>query len=62
VVHLIPASVSSHASVATFAGPTPAAFGGPGACDNPGSGCMTQRIADDPDPGSGCGFPGSPCP
>ena len=62
VVHLVPMSVSSGASAASFAPPTPSAFSGPGACDNPGSGCMAERIVDDPDPGTGCGFPGSACP
>jgi hypothetical protein len=62
VVHLMPTGVSSGASVPGFAPPTVSAFSGPGACDNPGSGCITERIVDDPDPGTGCGFPGSACP
>ncbi|HEY8119764.1 MAG TPA: hypothetical protein VII78_00470 [Myxococcota bacterium] len=39
-------------------------FDAPGrdSCDGPGSGCAAVRtIADDPDPGTGCGMPGSPC-
>jgi hypothetical protein len=32
-------------------------------CDDPGSGCSAVcEICEDPDPGTGCGFPGSPCP
>ena len=62
VVHLVPSSVSAGTGGTTFALPTPSAFAGPGACDNPGSGCITERIVDDPDPGTGCGFPGSACP
>lgn len=34
-------------------------------CDSPGSGCSAEpecEICEDPDPGTGCGFPGSPCP
>ena len=42
--------------------PSPPSFSGPGACDNPGSGCVPDKVLDDPDPGTGCGFPGSPCP
>ncbi len=31
-------------------------------CDDPGSGCSAVcEICEDPDPGTGCGFPGSPC-
>ena len=31
-------------------------------CDDPGSGCTAVcEICEDPDPGTGCGFPGSPC-
>jgi hypothetical protein len=31
-------------------------------CDDPGSGCTARcTTCDDPDPGTGCGFPGSPC-
>lgn len=31
-------------------------------CDEPGSGCAAFcEICEDPDPGTGCGFPGSPC-
>jgi hypothetical protein len=41
--------------------PAPSTFAGPGACDSPGSGCTSSKL-DDPDPGTGCGFPGSPCP
>jgi hypothetical protein len=44
------------------AGPELDPFEPPGrdACDEPGSGC-SGAVFDDPDPGSGCGFPGSPC-
>jgi hypothetical protein len=31
-------------------------------CDDPGSGCRAVcEICEDPDPDTGCGFPGSPC-
>lgn len=60
--HLAPTQVAAAAPAATVPLPALPAFAGPGACDNPGSGCATERIVDDPDPGSGCGFPGSPCP
>ncbi|HEU4427438.1 MAG TPA: hypothetical protein VFT98_01690 [Myxococcota bacterium] len=45
-----------------LAGPEIPPFEPPGrdACDDPGSGCRTV-IFEDPDPGTGCGFPGSPC-
>ena len=45
------------------AGPSIDPFDPPGrdSCDDPGSGCLS-KIFDDPDPGTGCGFPGSPCP
>ncbi len=46
--------------------PPVAPFGPPGrdSCDDPGSGCggaPVCTICDDPDPGTDCGFPGSPC-
>jgi hypothetical protein len=62
VLHLSPADVASNAALAGLPLPAPAAFEGPGACDNPGSGCAGARIVEDPDPGTGCGFPGSGCP
>lgn len=48
------------------AGPMVAPFDPPGrdSCDEPGSGCAAEpvcEICEDPDPGTGCGFPGSPC-
>jgi hypothetical protein len=46
------------------AGPGIEPFDAPGrdSCDTPGSGCAAVcQICDDPDPGTGCGFPGSPC-
>jgi hypothetical protein len=45
-------------------GPGVDPFDPPGrdSCDDPGSGCSAVcEICDDPDPGTGCGFPGSPC-
>ncbi|HEY8121056.1 MAG TPA: hypothetical protein VII78_07025 [Myxococcota bacterium] len=62
VLHLSPMDVSAASAFATLAAPNFPAFGGTGACDNPGSGCIPDKIADDPNPGTGCGFPGSPCP
>jgi hypothetical protein len=62
IVHLTPADVASNAALAALPLPAPAVFEGPGACDNPGSGCAGREILEDPDPGTGCGFPGSPCP
>jgi hypothetical protein len=59
---LSPLSVASSAGLPGAELPEPPLFGGPGACDNPGSGCLLEKIIDDPDPGTGCGFPGSPCP
>jgi hypothetical protein len=49
---------------APAAGPDVPPFEPPGrdSCDTPGSGCAAVReIFEDPDPGTGCGFPGSPC-
>ena len=62
-LHLSPAQVAAH-DPAPAAGtpPVPSAFTGPGACDNPGSGCVLEKLLDDPNPGTGCGFPGSSCP
>jgi hypothetical protein len=62
VVHLTPTNVASNAPLAEAPLPALSAFGGPGACDNPGSGCALEKIIEDPDPGTGCGFPGSGCP
>jgi hypothetical protein len=59
---LDPKQVASSGPLAGLPPPAPSAFAGPGACDTPGSGCVTEKLVDDPDPGSGCGFPGSPCP
>jgi hypothetical protein len=45
-------------------GPGVDPFDPPGrdSCDDPGSGCSAVcEICEDPDPGTGCGFPGSPC-
>jgi hypothetical protein len=45
-------------------GPGVEPFDPPGrdTCDDPGSGCSAVCvICEDPDPGTGCGFPGSPC-
>jgi hypothetical protein len=45
-------------------GPEIPPFDPPGrdSCDDPGSGCaVVCEICEDPDPGTGCGFPGSPC-
>lgn len=47
-------------------GPNVLPFDPPGrdSCDDPGSGCAAApvcEICEDPDPGTGCGFPGSPC-
>jgi hypothetical protein len=58
---LSPTQVAASGALAGVPPPTAPSFAGPGACDTPGSGCVTE-IVDDPDPGSGCGFPGSPCP
>jgi hypothetical protein len=61
-LHLSPTQVASAAPAAAIEPPTPPSFAGPGACDRPGSGCMLEKVLDDPDPGTGCGMPGSPCP
>jgi len=61
-LHLTPTDVASKAPLAGLPLPAPGAFAGPGACDNPGSGCAAAKIVEDPDPGTGCGFPGSACP
>jgi len=61
-LHLSPTHVASGPHVAGLAPPSLPAFAGPGACDRPGSGCALEKILDDPDPGTGCGMPGSPCP
>jgi len=61
-LHLSPTQVSSGPSVAGLEPPAPPTFAGPGACDQPGSGCVLERVLEDPDPGTGCGLPGSPCP
>lgn len=45
-------------------GPGVDPFDPPGrdSCDDPGSGCTAVcEICEDPDPDTGCGFPGSPC-
>ncbi|HEU4428934.1 MAG TPA: hypothetical protein VFT98_09280 [Myxococcota bacterium] len=60
--HLSPTQVASGPDLAGLAPPVPPAFAGPGACDHPGSGCALEKVLDDPDPGTGCGLPGSPCP
>jgi hypothetical protein len=60
--HLSPTQVASAVPAATTPPPASPVFGGPGACDDPGSGCNAGKSIDDPDPGTGCGFPGSPCP
>ena len=59
---LSPLNVASSTPGPSAGAPELPAFAGPGACDNPGSGCLPEKIIDDPDPGTGCGFPGSPCP
>jgi hypothetical protein len=61
-LHLSPNDVAVPVAQATETPPGPPGFAGPGPCDNPGSGCAGEKIVDDRDPGSGCGFPGSPCP
>jgi hypothetical protein len=61
VLHLSPTQVAS-GGTGGLAPPVPPAFAGPGACDRPGSGCALEKVLDDPDPGTGCGMPGSPCP
>lgn len=60
--HLAPTSVAAGTAPANAQLPSPPAFSGPGACDNPGSGCVSEKLLEDPDPGTGCGFPGSACP
>lgn len=64
-VHLTPIQVA--ASPIPFSGPRPLpqAFSGPGACDQPGSGCQGQVLPAasgpvfvDPPPAGGCNFPG----
>ena len=60
-LHLSPQQVASGPDVGGLAPPIPPAFAGPGACDRPGSGCALEKVLDDPDPGTGCGLPGSPC-
>jgi hypothetical protein len=62
VLHLNPNEVAASAVLVSPSLPEPAAFSGPGACDNPGSGCALGELVEDPDPGTGCGFPGSACP
>ena len=62
LLHVSPAQVAANASAGGPPPPNSSAFAGPGACDNPGSGCVQERVFEDPDPGSGCGLPGSPCP
>jgi hypothetical protein len=62
LAHLTPANVAANGSVAGAPPPTAPEFLGPGSCDNPGSGCLGEKLVEDPDPGTGCGFPGSPCP
>jgi hypothetical protein len=62
VLHLTPTQVAAAGGQPAASLPEPPSFAGPGACDNPGSGCAPSKIFDDPNPGSGCGFPGSPCP
>ncbi len=59
---LSPTVVAAAPGGAKSSPPAFASFGGPGACDNPGSGCVPEKLIEDPDPGTGCGFPGSPCP
>jgi hypothetical protein len=64
-VHLTPIQVA--ASPIPFSGPRPLpqVFPGPGACDQPGSGCQGQVLPAaappvfvDPSPTGGCNFPG----
>ena len=62
VTHLTPANVAGGPPLASLAVPALPAFSGPDPCDNPGSGCVLDHLIEDPDPGTGCGFPGSPCP
>jgi hypothetical protein len=62
VLHLSPKQVASGPPRALIPPPAASPFEGPGPCDEPGSGCALEKLIDDPDPGSGCGFPGSPCP
>jgi hypothetical protein len=62
LAHLSPANVAATAASAGAPLPLPPAFSGPGACDDPGSGCVSEKLLEDPDPGTGCGFPGSVCP
>jgi hypothetical protein len=63
IAHLTPANVAANLPPAgsPLQQPVPPSFAGPGACDTPGSGCV-EGLFEDPDPGTGCGFPGSPCP
>ena len=62
VLHLSPTQVASGPTRPLTPPPAASLFEGPGACDEPGSGCALEKLIDDPDPGTGCGFPGSPCP
>jgi hypothetical protein len=64
VQHLTASAVDAGAAApgSELAPPAPSPFAGPDACDNPGSGCLQDRLFEDPDPGTGCGFPGSVCP
>ena len=62
-LHLSPIQVGAAGGSLGLPVPEAPAFAGPGACDDPGSGCAGGgKINEDPDPGTGCGFPGSPCP
>lgn len=59
--HLTPTQVAATPTADAPPLPLPPAFAGPDACDEPGSGCVLKSL-EDPDPGSGCGMPGSNCP
>jgi hypothetical protein len=62
ILHLTLAQVAAGGPRVLTPPPTASSFEGPGPCDEPGSGCALDKLVDDPDPGTGCGFPGSPCP
>ena len=59
--HLTPTQVAATPAADAPPLPLPPAFAGPDACDEPGSGCVLKSL-EDPDPGTGCGMPGSNCP
>jgi hypothetical protein len=58
---LTPSDVAAGTPSAGLPAPALPQFSGPGPCDDPGSGCRTRPILEVPDPGTGCGFPGSEC-